>query len=143
MGWSIWFSNSAGEINGAVVYDPKVYATSNVASTVAGVENLLPIRFDPVPDSLYSQLVTGGPKLAVKVWLVNADGSSRFTGRGTIPDWEPAIDWIGQVRRVSVDEDAVSRQRPVRRRVRGVLHRPILAEESAGDGAEPSLPDQS
>jgi hypothetical protein len=80
----------ASEINGAVVYDPKVGASSNVASTVAGVENLLPIRFDTRPDSLYSQLVTGGPKLAVKVWLVNADGSSRFTGQGMIPNSDRA-----------------------------------------------------
>ena len=72
-------------VNGAVVYDPAVWATSNAASTVAGVENLLPIRYDTTPGSLYSRLVLGGPKLAVRRWLVNRDGSSMFTGSGQIP----------------------------------------------------------
>jgi hypothetical protein len=72
-------------IRGAVVWDPKVPATSNVASTVAGCENLLPIPFSTSQDSLFSRLVLGGPKLPVKVWLVNKDGSSLFTGAGVIP----------------------------------------------------------
>ncbi len=72
-------------INGAVIYDPAVAATSNVASTVAGVENLLPIRYDNSPDSLYSRLVKAGPKLTVKRWLVKPDGESIFTGKGRIP----------------------------------------------------------
>ena len=75
----------AGELQGVVVYDPSVPATSNVASTVAGVENLVAVRFDPAPGSLYSRLVTGGPKLPVKVWLVRPDGTPLFTGTGTIP----------------------------------------------------------
>ena len=33
--------------HGLVVYDPTVPATSNVASTAAGCEDLLPVRFDP------------------------------------------------------------------------------------------------
>ncbi len=37
------FSDS---FNGLVVWDERVPATSNVAATVAGVEDLLPIRFD-------------------------------------------------------------------------------------------------
>ena len=75
-------------IGGAVVYDPAVAATSNLASTIAGADNLLPIRYDTAAGSLYSQLVTGPLKLPVKVWLVHPDGSSLFTGRGTIPGSE-------------------------------------------------------
>jgi hypothetical protein len=61
------------QIDGVVVYDPKVAATSNVASTIAGVENLIPIRFDPSPQSLYSQLVSGGPQLPIRRRLVAKD----------------------------------------------------------------------
>ncbi|MGB9625344.1 MAG: hypothetical protein ACPMAQ_10830 [Phycisphaerae bacterium] len=72
-------------IQGAVVYDPAVPATSNLASTIAGAENGIAIRYDPSPESLYTRLVTGGPKLPVLRRLLNADGSPMFTGRGTIP----------------------------------------------------------
>ncbi|UCG46752.1 MAG: hypothetical protein JSU94_14755 [Phycisphaerales bacterium] len=72
-------------IDGVVVYDPNVAATSNVASTAAGAESLLPIRYDPSPGSLYTRLVKTGPRLAVKLWLLNRDGTSLFTGTGTIP----------------------------------------------------------
>ncbi|MHB1456702.1 MAG: GxGYxYP domain-containing protein [Armatimonadota bacterium] len=74
-------------INGLVVYDGKVPATSNVASTVAGVENLAAIRHDPAPGSLFHKLTIdpSGPKLPIKRWLLNRDGSSLFTGTGTIP----------------------------------------------------------
>jgi len=73
-------------LNGAVVYDPNIPATSNVASTIAGVENLLPVRYDTSPDSLYSKLILEGPKLPVVKSLINSDGSSVFTGSGNIPD---------------------------------------------------------
>lgn len=73
------------DIKGAVVYDPKVAATSNLASAVAGVEDLIAIRYDTDVNSLYSQLVLHGPELPVKVWLLNKDGSSLFTGKGNIP----------------------------------------------------------
>ncbi|MGI8907548.1 MAG: hypothetical protein ACR2IE_13780 [Candidatus Sumerlaeaceae bacterium] len=68
-------------INGAVVWDPAVNATSNVASTVAGALNLVPVRYDPLPGSLYYQLVTTGPQLPVVVDLLG-----KFTGVGIIPD---------------------------------------------------------
>lgn len=74
-----------GSIKGAVVYDPAVPSTSNVASAVAGADNLVAVRYDPDPESLYSRFITGGPKLSVKVWLVNPDGSPLFTGKGMIP----------------------------------------------------------
>ena len=72
-------------IGGVVLYDPAVAATSNVASTIAGVEGLLPVRYDPSPGSLYDQLVANGPRLPVKVRLIKPDGSSLFTGKGLIP----------------------------------------------------------
>ena len=73
------------DIKGAVVYDPQVAATSNVASAVAGADDLIAIRYDTHKNSLYSRLVLNGPQLPVKVWLLNEDGSSKFTGKGNIP----------------------------------------------------------
>jgi len=73
------------KINGLVVYDDKVPATSNVASTVAGVENLACVRYDIAPNSLYTKL-TKEHKIPVKKWLLNKDGSSIFTGKGKIPE---------------------------------------------------------
>ena len=62
--------------SGVVLYDPNVSSTSNVASTIAGASNLLPICYRPVAGSLYSQLVASGPSLPVVVNLVNKfDGS--------------------------------------------------------------------
>lgn len=72
-------------INGAVVYDSGVASTSNVASAVAGIENLMAIRYDPSPNSLYTRLITDGPRLEVKVWLIHPDGTSLFGGKGLIP----------------------------------------------------------
>jgi len=75
-------------VNGVVVWDQRVPATSNVASTIAGVENLLPVRFDPARSSLYWRLTQdpAGPRLPVRRSLMRADGSPLFTGHGTIPD---------------------------------------------------------
>lgn len=70
---------------GLVVYDPNVPATSNVASTVAGCDALLPVRFDDAPDSLFTRL-TKHLRIPVRQWLVQPDGSPLFTGRGKIPD---------------------------------------------------------
>jgi putative glycoside hydrolase with GxGYxYP motif/GxGYxY motif-containing protein len=67
--------------NGIVLWDPDVPATSNMASTVAGVENLLPIPKRDVEGSLYRRLVKSGPKLPVKRSLVDM-----FTGKGIIPE---------------------------------------------------------
>lgn len=74
------------KIDGVVVYDSNVPATSNVASAVAGIENLVAVRYDTAPGSIYSRIVAGGLRLPVKVWLVNNDGSPLFTGQGLIPD---------------------------------------------------------
>jgi len=74
-------------IRGVVVWDEHVPSTSNVASTIAGVERAIPIRYDPSPDSLYSRLVlsAAGPRLPVLQRLLHADGTPLFTGRGVIP----------------------------------------------------------
>lgn len=76
----------ANEVNGMVVYDPNVASTSNVASTVAGVENLIAVRHDPSPQSLFSRLRRKG--VQAKCWLVNPDGTPKFTGKGIIPETE-------------------------------------------------------
>lgn len=73
------------EINGVVVYDPAVPATSNVASAVAGADRLIAVRYDPDEGSLYHQLVETGLRLPVKVWLVKKNGKPLFTGSGKIP----------------------------------------------------------
>lgn len=72
----------AQDLHGSVVWDPAVPATSNVASTVAGADDLVPLRFDPEPRSLYQRL--SRRELPVKVALVGEDGGSLFTGDGTI-----------------------------------------------------------
>lgn len=73
------------KFNGVVVYDSNVPSTSNVASAIAGIENLIAIRYDTDPESLYTQIVLHGPKLPVKVRLLNKDGSPMFTGTGNLP----------------------------------------------------------
>ncbi len=75
-------------IKGAVVYDERVPATSNLASTIAGAEDLIAVRYDAAPGSLYHHLVVEGPRLPVRVRLMNDDGSPLFTGKGLIPGTE-------------------------------------------------------
>jgi hypothetical protein len=69
----------AAAVKGVVLYDPTVPATSNVASTIAGVESLLPVAYRPNggPATVYHQLVTSGV-LKVELNLVG-----RFTGART------------------------------------------------------------
>ena len=75
----------ANRLNGLVVYDPNVFSTSNVASAIAGIDNLLAVRYDTDPASLYSQIQRSGLSLPEKVRLVREDGSSLFTGTGMLP----------------------------------------------------------
>ncbi|HEY3267269.1 MAG TPA: GxGYxYP domain-containing protein [Armatimonadota bacterium] len=72
------------EYHGLVVYDESVPATSCVASTVAGVDDLIPVRYDTSAGSLYRHL-TEDLKLPVKAWLLHPDGKPLFTGAGRIP----------------------------------------------------------
>lgn len=73
------------DIDGVVLYDSSIASTSNVASAVAGVENLIAVRYDTDPHSLYSRIVVNGPKLKVKTRLIKEDGAPLFTGTGIIP----------------------------------------------------------
>ncbi|MDD5134452.1 MAG: GxGYxYP family putative glycoside hydrolase [Phycisphaerae bacterium] len=71
-------------VNGVVVYDPLVPATSNVASAVAGAEGLIAVRYDKRAGSVYDILVNK-MKLPKKVSFVQEDGSSIFKADGKIP----------------------------------------------------------
>jgi hypothetical protein len=79
-GISTLISVFGNEINGVVEYDPNVWATSNVASTIAGVEDLVAIRKDTATGSFYRLYVMSGPQLPVVKSLVGL-----FTGTGMIP----------------------------------------------------------
>jgi hypothetical protein len=72
------------QIHGVVVYDENVPATSNIASTIAGVDDVLPVRYDMRRNSLFRHL-TEDLGLPVKTWLVYPDGKPMFTGEGRIP----------------------------------------------------------
>ncbi len=74
-------------IRGLAVWDERVPATVNAAFTAAGAEDLIAVRWDASPQSLYAKLRARG--LPVKVSLVNDNGSSRFLdkqGSGFVPD---------------------------------------------------------
>lgn len=72
-------------IKGVVVYDSKVASTGSVASSIAGIEDLIALRYDISPNSLYTKLVIKGPKLKVKVRLVKENGVPMFDAKGLIP----------------------------------------------------------
>jgi hypothetical protein len=72
-------------VKGLAVYDPEVPATSSLASTAAGCDDLLPVRFSRRTNSVFAVL-TEKLHLPVRLWLVNPDGTSRFTGKGLILD---------------------------------------------------------
>lgn len=78
------FAQFRSRFDGLVVYDGRVPATSAIASTAAGVERLLPVRYDAATNSLYSRLVLQ-KSLPVKLWLVHQDGTPLFTGRDPVP----------------------------------------------------------
>ena len=83
--WSL-FTTFAGYYNGIVLWDEDVPATANVASTIAGVENLLPVRYATGADDLYTVMLTKGfAESDIKKNLVGM-----FTGTGTIPGSETA-----------------------------------------------------
>ena len=69
---------------GIVVWDERVPSTSNLASTIAGCDDLLAVRFDPSEGSLYRRLTEGKDALPVKVLLMRDDGSPLFTGTGIV-----------------------------------------------------------
>jgi hypothetical protein len=76
-------------IAGIVAYREENRSTSNVASTIAGVEDRVCLRFDLAPDSVSSRaMATKLPLTEHVLKLFSADGSPVFTGQAgsTIPD---------------------------------------------------------
>lgn len=71
---------------GAVVWDERVPATSNLAATLAGCDNLLSVRWDEKTGSVYQRFINGGARIPVKKRLAANDGAPLFTGSGTVPD---------------------------------------------------------
>ena len=74
-----------GAARGLVVWDERVAATSNVAATVAGVEDLLAVRYEPGEGALYQELTSGPAAMRVVRSLLAPDGGVLFTGRGEVP----------------------------------------------------------
>lgn len=66
-------------ISGLVVYSEEVAALSNVASTIAGVEDRVCLRFDRAKDSLYRRVMAMEPGWDV-LMLARENGSSWFRG---------------------------------------------------------------
>lgn len=65
---------------GLVLWDEKIPATMNVATTVCGVEDMIPVRYSEREDSVLSMLVSQtGAKAALSL-------VGKFTGKGVIPD---------------------------------------------------------
>lgn len=64
----------------AVLWDPSVPATGNVALTMAGADGMIPVRYDRSPNSLFSQIISGGPEIPPQVQL-----TEKFSGVGYIP----------------------------------------------------------
>lgn len=81
----------SADLAGAVVYDEALPATSNLASTIAGVEDLVAIRHDPEPGSLFDRLVVGGPRLPVRCRLSARRGRLVITRHDGVSEKAPAI----------------------------------------------------
>lgn len=76
----------ADSLHGVVVYDARVPATSNLASTIAGIEDRLCLRCDESSDSVYTRVMTSGlPFTGNALRLMGDDGAPLFTGQGIIP----------------------------------------------------------
>ena len=73
------------DIKGLVVYDSDVPSTSNVASSIAGIEDVIAVRYDSTPNSLYQNIKKSDLNLKEVVRLINNDGTSMFTGKGFLP----------------------------------------------------------
>ena len=70
-----------GYYNGLILWPSDQPSTANVASTIAGVENLLPVRMATGSEDLYKTLMTKGfTKDDIK-----RDLTGLFTGKGYIP----------------------------------------------------------
>jgi hypothetical protein len=69
------------QLRGVVIATERLHATSNLASTLAGVEDRVCLRYDPTPKSVYSQVMASGLPLADNaVRLCRDDGSPLWSG---------------------------------------------------------------
>ena len=75
-------ANTLGVVDGVVLWDDQVPATSNVASTIAGVENLVPIRYDPSLFSCYTDLVVNRNSFGI----VKRNLNNKFRNISYLPD---------------------------------------------------------
>ena len=75
-------ANTLGVVDGVVLWDDQVPATSNVASTIAGVENLVPIRYDPSLFSCYTDLVVNRNSFGT----VKRNLNNKFRNISYLPD---------------------------------------------------------
>ncbi len=118
------FDQFKGQVRGLVVYDPHVHATACLASTAAGVLDLIPVRWSQKPDSMY-QLLSRRYDYLVKEWLVEPDGRSKFTGKGEIPDY--GLPSTGSTKTVlPLGNRTVFEDRPLRSALCRLLHRLLL-----------------
>lgn len=76
---------------GIILWDPEVPATSNVASTICGVDGFLPVKYDESPACLYNFLIDSG--VEVKMSLVGM-----FTGEPGTKIPETDIDSSGSAK---------------------------------------------
>ena len=128
---------------GAVVWDERVPATSNLASTIAGCDRLLCLRYDTDPNSLYQRLTQPRGPLEVKQRLLRDDGSPLFTGQGTIPANAAAVDRKCQVRRVPLAARTLPENGQGRRAPPGLLPRWPLVAQLHGSRCGTPYADQS
>ena len=81
----------APQLRGVAAYTLGVHATSNLASTIAGVEDRACLRYDPAPDSVYSRVMGLGLPFTQDVTrLFREPGAPLFTGEGEIPGTDRA-----------------------------------------------------
>ena len=83
----------ADRLKGYVTHHENLWATSNLASTIAGVEDRVCLRYDENPDSVYQQVMGMDLELGDEFRLFNDDGGPLFPGvQGEpIPDTDPEI----------------------------------------------------
>lgn len=75
---------------GFAAWDPTVPATVNAVATACGVENLLPVRYSSVANSLYAYVKTAE---AFEGKEISIDLGGKFTGKGKI--YETELDSTG------------------------------------------------
>lgn len=75
----------AARFKGLVIYNEQQWASSNLASTIAGVEDRLPLRHDNSENSLYVRVLASGLPFASDALRIPS-----FAGTGLIPGTETA-----------------------------------------------------